>query len=39
MKIFGLLANTILACISETSLDAPLAWPLVSWKDVSLGPC
>jgi hypothetical protein len=39
MKIFGLLTNTILACIGETSFDAPLAWSLVSWKDVSLGPC
>lgn len=39
MKIFGLLADTILTCISETSLDAPLAWSLISCKGVSLSPC
>jgi hypothetical protein len=38
VKVFGLLSNTILTCIGETSLNAPLAWSLISWKDVSLKP-
>lgn len=30
MKVFGLLSNTVLACIGETSLDTSLAWSLIS---------
>jgi hypothetical protein len=38
VKVFSLLSDTILAGIGETSLDASLAWSLISWKDVSLKP-
>ena len=30
VKILGFLANTIMACVLQTTLDTALAWPLVT---------
>lgn len=36
MEVFGLLADSILAGIGEASLDASLAWSLISYGKMSV---